>query len=136
MTDHWRHHPHVRSGDQLTVGERSADRMRNGFGSWSFIFGTLVLIFAWMLYNRDGGFDPAPWIRLNLVLSCFAALQGAIILLAAKRADAVTAELATAHYQATRDHGVLLASNTALTQEVKALTEQVRQMVEAREKDT
>jgi hypothetical protein len=33
----WRHHPAVRSGDQLTRGERAADRLRNGMGSWGFV---------------------------------------------------------------------------------------------------
>ena len=34
----WRKHPTVRSGDQLSLGERAADKMRNGMGSWPFVF--------------------------------------------------------------------------------------------------
>src|ERR1700681_4446754 len=36
---HWHKHPGVRSGDQLSLGERAADRMRNSMGSWPFVFG-------------------------------------------------------------------------------------------------
>lgn len=95
----WHEHPGVRSGKQLTVGERAADRLRNGLGSWWFVFGALVFLAGWMLGNRGTGFDPYPFILLNLVLSCVAALQGAILLIAARRADQVTAELAAHDYQ-------------------------------------
>ncbi len=90
----WRHHPAVRSGDQLTVGERAADRLRNGMGSWAFVLSALVFLAGWMTGNRTSGFDPYPFILLNLVLSCLAAMQGAILLIAARRSDQISAELA------------------------------------------
>ncbi len=90
----WHHHPAVRSGGQLTLGERAADRMRNGMGSWPFVFAALVFLGLWMLYNRNVGFDPYPFILLNLVLSCLAAMQGAILLIAAKRSDQIASQLA------------------------------------------
>ena len=43
FTSVWHRHPGVRSGDQLSVGERAADRLRNGMGSWAFVFGALGL---------------------------------------------------------------------------------------------
>lgn len=90
----WHDHPGVRSGDKLSLGERSADRLRNGMGSWFFVFGALFFLTCWMLFNRGSGFDPYPFILLNLILSCLAALQGAILLIAAKRADQISSELA------------------------------------------
>ena len=75
----WHHHPGVRSGDNLTLGERAADRLRNTMGSWGFVFSALVFLTGWMLGNRNTGFDKYPFILLNLVLSCLAALQGAIL---------------------------------------------------------
>jgi uncharacterized membrane protein len=84
----------VRSGEQLTAGERAADRMRNGMGSWPFVFGALVFLALWMAYNRNVGFDPYPFILLNLCLSCLAAMQGAILLIAAKRSDQIASQLA------------------------------------------
>ncbi|HTJ70882.1 MAG TPA: DUF1003 domain-containing protein [Actinospica sp.] len=95
----WHRHPGIRTGEQLTLGERSADRMRNGMGSWAFVFGALGFLAVWMLINRNSGFDPYPFILLNLVLSCVAALQGAILLIAAKRSDQISSELAQHDYE-------------------------------------
>jgi uncharacterized membrane protein len=94
MSGRWHFHPKVRSGGQLTLGERAADRMRNGMGSWGFVFAALAFLAGWMGYNGKRGFDPYPFILLNLVLSCVAALQGAILLIAAKRSDQISSELA------------------------------------------
>lgn len=67
-------------------------------GSWKFIFGFLAFMGAWVLWNIIAiyglGFDPYPFILLNLGLSTLAGLQGGILLISAKRADAVSAALA------------------------------------------
>jgi uncharacterized membrane protein len=99
----WHRHPGVRTGDQLTRGERAADRMRTVMGSWGFVFGALLFLAGWMVGNRDVGFDPYPFILLNLVLSCVAALQGAILLIAAKRSDQISSELAVHDYETNVD---------------------------------
>jgi uncharacterized membrane protein len=90
----WRSHPGVRSDGELSLGERAADKMRNGMGSWAFVFAALLFLAIWMAFNGNSGFDKYPFILLNLVLSCLAALQGAILLIAAKRSDQIAAELA------------------------------------------
>ncbi|MGH8928184.1 MAG: DUF1003 domain-containing protein [Acidimicrobiia bacterium] len=89
----------MRSGDQLTTGERAADALRNGMGSWGFVFAALAFLAGWMFANGRGGFDPYPFILLNLILSCLAALQGAILLIAARRADQLSRELAEHDYE-------------------------------------
>lgn len=109
----WHFHPRVRSDDELTIGERAADRMRNSMGSWPFVFAALIFLGAWMLYNRSVGFDPYPFILLNLVLSCLAAMQGAILLIAAKRSDQVASELAQHDYEADCASRELLTTLTA-----------------------
>src|SRR5690349_9661368 len=98
-TSRWHKHPGVRSGDDLTTGERAADAMRNGMGSWAFVGGALLFLAGWMIGNRNVGFDPYPFILLNLVLSCLAAMQGAILLIAAKREDQISSELAQHDYE-------------------------------------
>lgn len=95
----WHRHPGIRTGEQLTMGERSADKMRNVMGSWAFVFGAIGFLALWMVINRNSGFDPYPFILLNLVLSCVAALQGAILLIAAKRSDQISSELAQHDYE-------------------------------------
>lgn len=121
----WKSHPHVRSGQRLTVGERAADRMRNGMGSWPFVFAALVFLAVWMAFNRDSGFDPFPFILLNLVLSCVAALQGAILLIAAKRADQISAELAVHTFEIDKENLELTRMIHELTVRVEQLTREI-----------
>jgi len=107
---HWDFHPHVRSGDQRTFGEKAADGMRHGMGSWPFVFAFVVFMFGWMILNSVNTvtWDPYPWILLNLILSTLAGLQGAILLIAAKRADRIAAELAAYHLSVSEDHQKML----------------------------
>lgn len=116
----WRHHPAVRTGEQLTLGERAADKLRNGMGSWGFVFGALVFLAGWMLGNRNVGFDKYPFILLNLILSCLAALQGAILLIAAKREDQISSELAKHDYETN-------VEADRIVKEIHALTLQIHQ---------
>lgn len=111
----WSAHPAVRSGDQLTIGERAADRLRNTMGSWGFVFAALVFLAGWMLGNRNDGFDKYPFILLNLILSCLAALQGAILLIAAKRQDQITSELARHDYETNLETDQIVQAVHALT---------------------
>jgi uncharacterized membrane protein len=114
----WRAHPAVREDDTLTIGERSADRLRNGMGSWLFVFAALVFLGAWMLWNRNTGFDPYPFILLNLVLSCVAALQGAVLLIAARRSNQISAELATHDYNTNVETAEMIVALAATTAEI------------------
>jgi len=122
----WARNPHVRSGSQLTFGERSADIMRNAFGSWAFVGGFLAFMASWMILNSvllaHGGFDKYPWILLNLGLSMMAGLQGALILIAAKRADRVQAEQALAHYAETSKLDALQTQNNEMTARIETAT--------------
>jgi uncharacterized membrane protein len=72
--------------DQLTLGERTADRVASFGGSWLFIFIFVGLMLVWILVNRNARpFDPYPFILLNLVLSCLAALQAPVIMMSQNR---------------------------------------------------
>jgi uncharacterized membrane protein len=72
---------------QLTLGERVADQVARFGGSWPFIWSFLALMAVWMLLNEESvqPFDPYPFILLNLVLSCLAALQAPIIMMSQNR---------------------------------------------------
>jgi uncharacterized membrane protein len=116
----WRNHPGVRSGSNLTFGERAADKLRGVMGSWGFVVAALLFLAGWMLGNQGGGFDPYPFILLNLVLSCLAALQGAILLIAAKRADQISAELAMHDYQTNVEADRIIKAVHQMTEEIHA----------------
>ncbi|MGQ0832860.1 MAG: DUF1003 domain-containing protein [Microthrixaceae bacterium] len=115
---HWHRHPGVRSGDQLTRGERAADIIRNRMGSWGFVYGAVVFLAGWMIGNRNVGFDPYPFILLNLLLSCLAAMQGAILLIAAKREDQVSSELAIHDYETNVEADQIVKAIHQLTTEL------------------
>lgn len=86
---------------ELTRGERAADIMRNGLGSWGFIFGFIGFMALWMGLNMVAWFvhwDEPPFILLNLGLSTLAGLQGGILLIAAKRQDAIASAMAQHDY--------------------------------------
>lgn len=99
---HWHRHPNV--ANDLTLGQRAADRLRNSMGSWWFVFGFVLFMFLWALLNTLAvvftSWDPYPFILLNLMLSTLAGLQGAILLIAAKRQDQIASELALHDYRA------------------------------------
>ncbi|MEZ5361432.1 MAG: DUF1003 domain-containing protein [Bryobacterales bacterium] len=73
--------------EQLTFGQKMADRVAAIGGSWAFVLSFLVIITGWMYFNVQGRerFDPYPFILLNLVLSCLAALQAPIIMMSQNR---------------------------------------------------
>lgn len=92
----WHAHPGVRSGTQLSIGERAADHLKTAFGSWTFLIVLNAFIVGWCILNAAGvvHFDPYPFIALNLVLSWLAAQQGGALQIAANRGDRINAEVA------------------------------------------
>lgn len=115
-----RRHPVLKTPDELTRGERAADVLRNGMGSWGFVFGALIFLVGWMIGNRNVGFDKYPFILLNLILSCLAAMQGAILLIAAKREDQISTDLATHDYETNLEADRIVKAIHELTIEVHA----------------
>ncbi len=128
----WHRHPAVRTGAQLTLGERAADRMRNMMGSWPFVFCFFGLMIAWAIVNslfylggsgHKHGFDPYPYILLNLFLSMLAGVQAAALLIAAKRADAISSQIAVHTETNTEEIKSLVRDNTDLTAQIKVMTD-------------
>ncbi|WP_231391879.1 DUF1003 domain-containing protein [Arthrobacter sp. 35W] len=118
---------HTEHKESLTSGQKAADVLRNGMGSWPFI-GIFILAMAlWAVANslllKNGSWDPYPYILLNLFLSMLAGLQGAILLISAKRQDAISSAMAQHDYD----------TNVAAKVEIDRLIdlgEQHRQMID------
>ena len=140
----WHRHPAVPSGDQLTFGERAADAMRRGMGSWPFVFGFFTFMIAWAAVNTlvlsrwlsGNEFDAYPYILLNLFLSMLAGVQAAALLIAAKRADAISSELAVHDYDTDQAAKKELDNQTRILDQIHAaiqmmqtLSEEVHQAV-------
>ena len=118
--------------EHLTRGERAADRMRNVMGSWPFVGGFVVFMALWALVNTAlPGWDVYPFILLNLFLSMLAGLQGAILLIAAKRQDAIAAALARHDYEtniaAKTDIETLLEINRSQMELIQDLHKVIRE---------
>lgn len=77
--------------EQLSFGQRVADRVAEFGGSWGFIISFFLFILGWIVLNSllllNKGPDPYPYILLNLMLSCLAAIQAPIIMMSQNRME-------------------------------------------------
>ena len=76
--------------EKHTLGQRAADSIAKFAGSWAFIFSFSGVLILWMIVNvvlAAGAFDPYPFILLNLVLSCVAAIQAPLIMMSQNRQE-------------------------------------------------
>ena len=82
--------PEKESGKLTSLGQRAADSIAKFAGSWAFIFSFTGVLLAWMILNvllAAKAFDPYPFILLNLVLSCVAAIQAPLIMMSQNRQE-------------------------------------------------
>ena len=76
--------------EKYTLGQRAADVIAKFAGSWAFIFSFTGVLVLWMIVNTllaAKAFDPYPFILLNLVLSCVAAIQAPLIMMSQNRQE-------------------------------------------------
>lgn len=77
--------------NQLTLGQRAADKIAEFGGSWTFIVTFFTVLLVWIIGNvwllGKTPFDPYPFILLNLILSCLAAIQAPIIMMSQNRVE-------------------------------------------------
>jgi uncharacterized membrane protein len=110
--------------DNRTYGERIADNVADFGGSWTFIIWFFVIIIVWIAANvfllLNKGFDPYPFILLNLILSCLASLQAPIIMMSQNRQEDKDRE------RAQKDYEINLRSE----QEIRALNKKLDKIIE------
>ncbi|MBI3518811.1 MAG: DUF1003 domain-containing protein [Bacteroidetes bacterium] len=77
--------------EKLTTGQRISDQVARFGGSWAFIISFFIVLVIWILFNTltpvQDNFDPYPFILMNLILSCIAALQAPIIMMSQNRQE-------------------------------------------------
>ncbi|THD32576.1 DUF1003 domain-containing protein [uncultured Flavobacterium sp.] len=87
---------------EFTLGQKIADKVATFGGSWTFILSFMAFLFLWIGGNvfilLNKGFDPYPFILLNLILSCIAALQAPIIMMSQNRQEEKDRERAKKDY--------------------------------------
>ena len=100
------------STDRLNFGQRAADAVARFAGSWSFIISFLLVMLAWIVINvilAAGSFDPYPFILLNLVLSCIAAVQAPLIMMSQNRQEAKDRVRAESDYRINLKNELVIA---------------------------
>ena len=75
---------------KMSFGDKAADKVSEIAGSWAFVLGFLLFLIVWIIVNTfilmdEGAPDPFPYVLLNLVLSCIAAIQAPIIMMSQNR---------------------------------------------------
>jgi uncharacterized membrane protein len=152
--DPLRHHEHYRAdGDSPYAGgssfmERVSEGVASGMGTVGFLIVSSGVILAWVLANHvvhflsnswtgllnGSGFDPAPFILLNLVFSAVAFYTGALVIIAQKaqtRTDKANEEASARHRdELSQYQSDLLQKNTDLTEQIHQLTQQLRTLTE------
>jgi uncharacterized membrane protein len=107
----------------LSFGERLADRIASFGGSWRFIMIFTLVLIVWISVNSvlalRGSFDPYPFILLNLVLSCLAAVQAPVIMMSQNRQEAKDRLRAENDYQV----------NLRAELEIRMLTERIEHLL-------
>lgn len=87
---------------ESTRGQRIADKVASLGGSWTFIISFIIFLLLWIALNAfillNKGFDPYPFILLNLILSCLAALQAPVIMMSQNRQEEKDRERAKKDY--------------------------------------
>ena len=88
--------------DRLSYGQKLADKVATFGGSWTFIIFFGIVLFGWIILNAiflsNKGFDPYPFILLNLILSCLAAIQAPVIMMSQNRQEEKDRERAKQDY--------------------------------------
>lgn len=114
--------------DNRTFGQKVADKVAAFGGSWTFIISFFVFILLWIGVNvyflTNTGFDPYPFILLNLILSCLASLQAPIIMMSQNRQEEKDRERAKKDYEI----------NLKAENEIQLLQEKLDKLIELQEK--
>ncbi len=97
--------------NELSLGQRTADAFTRFVGSWAFIIGFMVVLCTWIGTNIaliSRAFDPYPFILLNLVLSCIAAIQAPLIMMSQNRQEAKDREQAENDYKISLKNEIII----------------------------
>jgi uncharacterized membrane protein len=156
LSDPLRHHQHYKDPEQgaspyaggSSFMERVSEAVASGMGTVGFLIVSSGVIIAWVLANHvihflssswtgllnGKGFDPAPFILLNLIFSAVAFYTGALVIIAQKaqtRTDKANEEAAAKHRdELAKYQSDLLSKNTDLTVKIHGLTEQLNKLTE------
>lgn len=110
--------------NKIAFGQQLADKVAAFGGSWTFISIFFIFIIGWIGFNMywlaNKGFDPYPFILLNLILSCVAAIQAPVIMMSQNRQEEKDRERAKNDYEV----------NVESEKEIRALSKKIDEILE------
>lgn len=122
-------------GEKPSFGQRAADTVARFAGSWAFIFSFVAVMVIWMVLNillATNAFDAYPFILLNLVLSCIAAVQAPLIMMSQNRQEAKDRARAENDYHINLKNELIIddlyKKISQLLEEQKKLTKQIEEL--------
>lgn len=124
--------------EKYTIGQRAADSIAKFAGSWAFIFSFTGVLILWMVVNvllATKAFDPYPFILLNLVLSCVAAIQAPLIMMSQNRQEEKDRRRAENDYKVNLKTEIMIEALYDKVNEILAKQSTMEKRLEKEDKD-
>ena len=121
---------------KVSFGQRAADAIAKFAGSWAFIGSFVGVLLLWMILNiclAANAFDPYPFILLNLVLSCVAAIQAPLIMMSQNRQEEKDRQRAENDYKVNLKTEILIEDLYKKVNRILARQEAIQKSMEGRE---
>ena len=122
-----------------TLGQRAADAIAKFAGSWAFIFSFAGVLILWMVVNAilaTKAFDPYPFILLNLVLSCVAAIQAPLIMMSQNRQEEKDRRRAENDYKVNLKTEIMIEDLYDKVNAILAKQAQIEKLLSEQEKES
>lgn len=124
--------------EKYTFGQRAADTIAKFAGSWAFIFSFAGVLVLWMVINAilaTKAFDPYPFILLNLVLSCVAAIQAPLIMMSQNRQEEKDRNRAENDYKVNLKTEIMIEDLYDKVNSILAKQSQIEKLLAEQEKE-
>lgn len=121
--------------EKISFGQKAADAVARFAGSWAFIFSFVAIMIIWMILNvilAANAFDAYPFILLNLVLSCIAAIQAPLIMMSQNRQEAIDRRRAENDYKVNLKSEFLIDELYKKTEQIYETQKKILKFIESR----
>ena len=121
--------------EKVSFGQKAADAVARFAGSWAFIFSFVAIMIIWMILNvilAANAFDAFPFILLNLVLSCIAAIQAPLIMMSQNRQEAIDRRRAENDYKVNLKSEFVIDELYKKTEQIYETQKKILKFIESR----
>lgn len=121
--------------EKVSFGQKAADAVARFAGSWAFIFSFVSIMIIWMILNvilAANAFDAYPFILLNLVLSCIAAIQAPLIMMSQNRQEAIDRRRAENDYKVNLKSEFVIDELYKKTEQIYETQKKILKFIESR----